>query len=810
MRTPKPLPPKALYRACDVRQFDFTSTDELEEISAVSNQTRAMEALQFGLEIRQRGFNVFALGLPGVGKFTAVEELLRRVSEARQVPPDWCYLHNFEEPKRPIAVRLPAGRGARFRKDMEALVEELGSVIPATFDNEDTHARLSEIEEEFRERRTQALEALRQEAIKRGIALVETPAGFTFAPIGEARQILDPTQFQHLPEAEQARIQKVVTELQESLQKLLRQFQTWHKEAREKLRALHREIARFAVGHLIDNLRESYSDIEAIQTHLDAVEDDIIQHVNDFLPSAEGLGPVGIGGLGQPAAALKRYQVNLVVDNSDCRGAPVVLESLPNHEKLMGCVEHQAQMGTLLTDFTLIKSGAIHRANGGYLLLDAQKVIMQPFAWESLKRALQSREIRIESPERSLGLISTASLEPEPIPLDMKVVLVGERYLYYFLHEMDTDFSNLFKVAADFDDAVDRTPQNQQDFARLIATVARREELKPLDRPAVGRVIERASRLCEDAEKLSVHRRDLVDLLKEADYWAQKAKRKRIGAKDIQQALDQQRFRLNRVQMRLQEEIRRGTMMIDTDGESVGQINGLSVLDHGDLVFGQPGRITATTRLGDGEVLDIERETELGGPIHSKGVLILSSFLMSRYARNHPISLAASLVFEQSYGSIDGDSASLAELCALLSSLADAPIRQSFAVTGSVNQHGQVQAIGGVNEKIEGFFDVCQACGLSGDQGVIVPRANLKHLMLRHDVVQTVRRGQFRIYAVASVDEAIQLLTGTPAGAPIKKGGFQKNSINARVEARLIELSDVRREFVAKGDEHDKHGGDGD
>ena len=809
MRTPKPLPVRALYRACDVRQFDFASTDELGDISAVSGQTRAMDALQFGLDIRQKGFNVFALGFPGVGKFTAVLECLRQVAGDQDVPPDWCYLHNFERPEQPIAIQLPAGRGALFRKDMQALVEELGSVIPAAFDNDDTHARLAEIEEEFRERRGQALEGLRQESVKRGIALVETPAGFTFAPIGEAKQILDPTQFQHLPEAEQARIQKVVTELQESLQKLLRQFQGWQKETREKLQALHREIARFAVGHLIDSLREDYADIEAIQAHLAAVETDIVQHVNDFLPSDDGIAAV-VGALAQPAPALKRYGVNLLVDNSDCHGAPVILESLPNHGNLVGCIEHQALMGTLVTDFTLIKSGALHRANGGYLLLDAQKVLMQPFAYESLKRALQSGVIRIESPERSLGLVSTTSLEPEPIPLDVKVVLVGERYLYYYLHELDTDFNNLFKVAADFDDTVDRTPDSQRDYARLIATLARREGLKPLDRHAVGRVIERASRLCEDAEKLSVHRRNLVDLLKEADYWALKAKRKRIGAKDIQHALEQQRYRLSRVQMRLQEEIRRGTMMIDTEGESVGQINGLSVLDHGDLVFGQPGRITATTRVGDGEVVDIEREIEMGGPIHSKGVLILSSFLMSRYARHHPISLAASVVFEQSYGTIDGDSASLAELCALLSSLAAAPISQAFAVTGSINQHGQVQAIGGVNEKIEGFFDVCQALGLTGDQGVIIPQSNTTHLMLRHDVVQAVKRKQFRIYAVTTVDEAIQLLTGIPAGDPIKKGGFQKNSVNARVEARLIELSEIRREFGGKGDEHDKAGGDGD
>jgi predicted ATP-dependent protease len=472
MRTPKPLSIRALYRPCDVRQFDFASTDELDDISAVSSQTRAMDALRFGLDIRQKGFNVFALGLPGVGKFTAVEELLRQVAGDQDVPPDWCYLHNFEQPKQPVAVQLPAGRGARFRNDMETLVEELGSVIPAAFDNEDTHARRAEIEEEFREPRTRALEELRQEGTKRGIALVETPTGFTFAPIGEAKQILDPTQFQHLPEAEQARIQEIVTELQERLQKHLRQFQGWHKETREKVRALHREIARFAVGHLIDSLREAYADIEAIQVHLDAVERDIVQHVNDFLPSSDAMVAAATGGVGRSAAAWKRYGVNLVVDNGGCRGAPVILESLPNHRNLMGCVEHQVQMGALVTDFTLVQSGALHRANGGYILLDGQKVLMQPFAWEGLKRALQTGEIRVASPEGSLGLVSTSSLEPEPIPLDVKVVLVGERYLYYFLHEGDMDFSNLFKVAADFDDAVDRTPESQRDYARLIATLA--------------------------------------------------------------------------------------------------------------------------------------------------------------------------------------------------------------------------------------------------------------------------------------------------------------------------------------------------
>jgi lon-related putative ATP-dependent protease len=810
MRTPKPLSARALYRACDLRQFDFTSTDDLEDISVATGQSRAMDALHFGLGIRRRGYNVFALGVPGVGKFSAVDEVVRELAGTQAVPSDWCYLHNFDDPRQPVAVRLPAGRGVRLRKDMETLVEELGSVIPAAFDNEDTHARLAEIEEEFRERRAGALEELRRDGIKRGIAMVETPAGFTFAPIGEAKQILDPTQFQHLPEAEQARIQKEVSELQEGLQKLLRQFQGWHKETREKLRDLQREITRFAVGHLIDSLREQYADIDAVQTHLDAVERDIVQHVNDFLQPADGMAAAGIAALAQPAAALKRYQVNLLVDNSRCQGAPVIHEGLPSHANLTGSVEHQAQMGTLVTDFTLIKAGALHRANGGYLLLDAQKVLMQPLAWESLKRALRSEEIRIESPERTLGLVSTTTLEPQSIPLDIKIILIGERYLYYYLHEADTDFNNLVKVAADFDDTVDRTPTNQLDYARLVATLARREGLKPLDRSAVGKVIERASRIIEDGDKISVHRRSLMDLLKEADYWAQQAKRKRVGIRDIERAIEQQRHRLSRVRMRMQEEIKRGTVFIDTEGEAVGQINGLSVLDHGDLMFGQPGRITATTRVGDGEIVDIERETDLGGPIHSKGVMILSNFLMSRYAGQHPISFTASLVFEQSYGAIDGDSASLAELCALLSSLASIPIRQSFAVTGSINQRGQVQPIGGANEKIEGFYDVCEARGLTGDQGVIIPASNVKHLMVRSDIVDAVKKKRFRIFAVENVDEAIQILTGIPAGDALKKGGFSKDSVNARVEARLVELSEIRREFGGKGDEGDKDGGDGD
>jgi len=490
-----------------------------------------------------------------------------------------------------------------------------------------------------------------------------------------------------------------------------------------------------------------------------------------------------------------RYKVNLLVDNSECKYAPVVFESLPSHNNLVGRVEYQAYMGALVTDFTMIKSGALHIANGGYLILDARKVLMQPFAWDSLKRILQSREIRIESLERALSVISTSSLEPEPIPLDIKIILIGDRVLYYLLNVYDPEFRELFKVSADFEETIDRDADGNALYARLIASLARRSQLRPLDKEAVIRVVEHAARLVEDSEKLSTHLRSLDDLLKEADHWAAQVQRSIITRDDVQAAIDHQIRRADRLRERVYENIRRGTIFIDTEGAVVGQINGLSVVSLGDFAFGQPSRITATTRLGSGKILDIERESELGGAIHSKGVMILSGFLAQRYAKTQPFSVTASLVFEQSYGQVEGDSASVAELSAILSSLADLPIRQSLAVTGSVNQHGQVQPIGGVNEKIEGFFDICAAIGLNGKQGVIIPRANVKHLMLRQDVVKAAESGAFHVYAVDTVDQALELLLGKPAGERDATGAFPPDSINGRIERCLKEWTDIQKAF---------------
>ena len=793
-----PLAPGALRRRCDTSAFTFGTTEELDDVPVAIGQDRALDALTYAVEITREGYNVFALGPEGTGKFTVIQERLREVAAARPVPPDWCYVNNFDAPQQPMALRLPPGDGRRLSKDMADLVEELGTAIPSAFDNEDTHARVEEIEEELQERRNRALQALREEGVKRRIAVIETPTGFSFAPIGPDNQVLSPEQYRRLSEEAQARIQKEVEALQDQLQKLLRQFQTWRKEARERTKALQRDIAQFAVGSFIEELRQRYRHVDEVVEYLGAVERDLVDHVNDFLAQPEL--PFGLGQLVHPGQPLKRYTVNLVVDNADLEGAPVVLEALPTHANLIGRTEHQAQMGTLVTDFTLIRPGALHRSNGGFLLLDVRKVLLQPYAWESIKRALQSREIRIESLERSLGLMSTVSLEPEAIPLDVKVVLVGDRRLYYLMYELDPDFANLFKVPADFDQDMKRNDSSDLGYARVLATIARRAGLKPLDREAVGRAVERAARIAGDNEKLSIHLRSIVDLLTQADYWAGKAGRTVITAADVDEAVRRHRRLSSRIEERIRDETVRGTLLVATEGERIGQINGLAVTQLGEIASGHPTRITATTRLGEGEVVDIEREIEMGGPIHSKGVLILSNYLMSRYVVDQPISLTASLVFEQSYSGVEGDSASLAELCALLSALARVPLRQALAVTGSVNQHGEVQAIGGVNEKIEGFFDLCAERGLGGAQGVLIPEANVKHLMLREDVVAAAADGKFAVYPVAHVDQAMAILTGTAAGARGADGAFPADSVNDRVERRLGELARIRRRYAGKED----------
>ncbi len=790
-----------LYQATDPNLFDFETTADLEEMTDVVGQPRAVNAMEFGMGIQQQGYNIFALGPTGTGKQDVIRRFFEQEAESQAVPADWCYVYNFEDRHKPQAIELPAGLGVEFRDDMDDLIENLETAMASAFESEEYQTRRQTIMEEFKDRQSNAFEALQRQAKARDTALIRTPAGLAVAPIRDG-EVLSSDEVQALPEEERERLEQKIEEIQDELQNILKKVPSWQREMRERLNELNREMANFAITGLLDELREKYADFSKVIAHLDAVQEDVVEHAEQFLNQNGQQNPLAQAMQAQEQQQtrfMQRYEVNVVIDNSGNEGAPVVYEDNPTYQNLIGRVEHRAQMGALMTDFRLIKSGALHRANGGYLILNVRKVLTQPYAWEGLKRALQSKEIRIESLGQMFSLISTISLEPEPIPLDVKIALYGERLLYYLLWQLDPEFADLFKVQADFEDMMDRDEEQLQIYARLIGSLAKRKDLLPLDRGAVARVIERSARIVGDSEKLTTHTRDLNDLLREADYWAKKHEREVITAEDVQEAIEQQIYRADRVRERMHEAILRDTLLIDTEGEKVAQVNGLAVLQLGNFAFGKPSRITARVRLGKGEVVDIEREVELGGPIHSKGVLILSGFLGARYAQETPLSLSASLVFEQSYGGVEGDSASSAELYALLSAIAEAPIKQSFAVTGSVNQHGQVQAIGGVNEKIEGYFDICKARGLTGEQGVLIPQSNVKHLMLRADVVQAVEAGEFHIHAVETIDEGIALLTGMPAGEPDEDGRYPEDSINYLVQQRLIELAEKRRDFSEAG-----------
>jgi lon-related putative ATP-dependent protease len=757
---------------------------------------RAIEAAHFGIGMRHAGYNLYVMGQPGGGKRTLVRQLLDQRVGAQAKPSDWCYVHDFSQPHKPRALCLPAGMGARLRDDMQQLVAELQATIPAVFEGEEYRRRVAQIDEEYGERQTHAFGEVGDDANRQGVVLLRTPNGFSFAP-AKNDEVMSPDDYEKLSDEEKARIEKTIAGLQERLEKVIHQVHRWRRERLERIRKLNEEAVLFAVGHLIDELRSTYAHFPAVCEYLEEVQQNVIQSMDEFRHPKEALqGLAALGALSGEAPNLNRFLVNLLVGRDPEEGAPVIYEDHPTYQNLIGRVEHIAQLGALVTNFQLIKPGALHHANGGYLMLDAFKLLSQPFAWEGIKRALATHEIRIESLGQMYSLVSTVSLEPEPIPLDVKVVLLGNRMLYFLLAQYDPEFGELFKVAADFEDEVERSPENDLLFARLVGTMARREQLRPFERGAVARVIEHGARRAEDAQKLSTHMESLVDLLRQADYWAAQDGREAVARADVERAIAAQIRRSDRLRERSHEAILRGILRIDTSGDAVGQVNGLSVFQLGDFTFAQPSRITATTRLGEGEMVDIQREVKLGGPIHSKGVLILASFLATRYAAEQPLSLSASLTFEQTYGQVEGDSASVAELCALLSSLANVPIRQALAVTGSVDQFGRVQAIGAVNDKIEGYFDVCRQRGLDGSQGVVIPAANVVHLMLHQDVVDAVAAGQFRIYAAETVDQVLELLTGVEVGSP-----ETENSLDWRVVQRLEYLARLRRKFgkEAKG-----------
>ncbi len=794
------LSPERLARRCAIEDLRFETTDELGGGEEIVGQQRAVEAIEFGIDIREEGYNLFAMGAEGVGRRAIARRFLQRAAETRPVPPDWCYLFNFQLPHRPRAIALPPGRGLAFKRDMERLAEDLHAGIPAAFETDEYRTRKEDIENELSERQERAIKSIGEHAKPQQIALLRTPGGFALAPL-EGEEIMPPDKFQALPDEERKRLEEAIAALQKELEEVIENVPKWRREALHKLRELGRKVTRGAINSLIDEMQTAYEAFPEVVQYLDEVREDVLDHAHYFQQPKEGESAV-IPGLAfargeADESPLRRYKVNLLIDHSASTGAPIVYEDNPTHDNLVGRIEHVSHLGALTTDFTLIKAGALHRANGGYLILDALRLLTQPLAWEALKRALRSHEVDTEPLGQALGLISTQALEPEPIPVDLQVVLVGQRDLYYLLHALDPEFGKLFKVVADFDEDMERTADADLVYAQLIAATARRNRLRAFDRAAVGRVIEHASRLTGSAERLSIEMSPLLAVLAEANHCAATHGHAVVTADDVQEALDAQLRRADRLPVRLREEMLHGRLLVATEGTHVGQVNGLSVANLGGVLFGVPVRITSRVRLGSGSLVDIERESELGGRIHSKSVLILAGYLSAHYAPDRPLSLAATLVFEQTYGTVEGDSASLAELYALLSALADLPFSNSIAITGSVNQHGEVQAVGAVNEKIEGYFDLCKLRGLTGQQGVIIPSANVSQLMLRREVVEAVAAGRFSIDAVQTVDQGLGILAGVPAGARDALGRFPAGTLNARIEERLAGFAERARSFAA-------------
>lgn len=787
------------YRSVDEAALGFATTDDVKPLYDNQGQARAEEAIAFGTGMSHEGYNLFAFGEPGVGKRTLLEASLAKQAEELPAPEDWCFVNNFLDTQKPEAISLPPGSARTFSTDMENFVEDLGIAIPAAFDSEDYRDRRQAIEAETNERQEAEFQALHEQAANSGAALVRTPMGFAIAPVADGK-VIEPAVFQALPKAQQESIRQNVDGLEKKLEEIVRKIPGWRKELAEKIHDLNRDVTAYAATHLIDALKQQYRLMPEIVDWLERVRSDIVDNAEQFWRAATESDTPQLP-MSFVDSPYERYRVNVVTDHEGHSCAPVVKADHPTFSRLFGRIEHKSSFGNLVTDYRMIRGGCLHEANGGFLIINVRDLLMQPMAWEKLKRSLKTGRLEIESLGEAMGYSGLTTLEPEAIPLNVKIVLIGDRMLYYMMSALDPDVGRLFKVAVDFDDSIEREPQSEKLFARFIAALVTKNRVKPMEASGVARLIEHASRLIGDSARLSLDAGLLQDLILEADHIAGSARKKTIARAHVDQAIDGRRRRLDRVHRRSVDNIMREIQLIDTKGTAVGQVNGLAVMSLGDLSFGKPSRITATVRLGRGEVIDIERQVELGGPLHSKGVMILSAFLGETFGQKRPLALSASLVFEQSYGGVDGDSASAAELLALLSALSRRPIKQRLAITGSVNQKGQIQAIGGVNEKIEGFFDICKQRGLRGRPGVLIPSANIQHLMLRADVVEAIRKGSFQVYPISRIEEGVALMMDAPAGVAGPDGEFPSGSVYRLVSLRLDGFTaSVRRQASHRQD----------
>ncbi len=787
----KALPLNQLYKACVLKELPFKSTRQLDPLAEIVGQNRAQEAVRFALSMPHGGYNVYAVGRNGLGKRTMMLRYLEHHSDDEHKIHDWCYVANFDDPRVPRVIQLPAGEGENLKRDMEKLMSRLVKMIPQTFDSDSFLERAEQLKNEYAKKQEDELEKTADQAKRKKVSLtLTTPGGYRLVAMnGDEPHTVE--SFAALTEEQRDKFEEAINRLEKKLRQSVRKIADWEQEYAEKQQALNQETLEAISGHQIDELTKRYEKEPGVVSYLGSVRKDLAESLDIFLEDNDEQAAIAYASLDKKMP--RRYLVNLLVHQKDGE-VPVVVEDNPTYHNLFGYVENVTFKGTVFTDYSLVRPGSLHRANGGYLLMDAIKVLEQPFVWDGLKRALRSKSITINSLERELTLSGTISLEPEAIPLDVKIVLFGDRETWMLLQEHDPEFAELFRITADFENEMRRTPESQVLYAKFIASLVHEKGLLHCDRKAVARVIEYSARTAEHQGRLSLHAADIANLLRESDYWARQKGARLIQSEHVDKALASAQYRSSRIRDQFYDAIRDGSTLVTTRGKRVGQVNALSVMATGGYEFGLSNRVSATCYYGEGEVMDIERDVKLGGNIHSKGVMILSSWLASRFAARDPMHLSASLTFEQNYGEVDGDSASVAELCALVSALSEIPVRQDLAITGSMNQFGEIQPIGGANEKIEGFYDTCVITGLSGSQGVIVPKTNVQTLMLDSRVIDAVRDGQFHIYAVDSVEDAIELLLGKPAGRAGRKGEYPRGTVFGAIARRLADMREHERQ----------------
>ncbi len=786
------------YR-CDPQNFPFENTGSVPPLEGMIGQERAVKAMEFGLRIKRAGYNIFMTGFTGTGKSSYALSAVEKIALQEPRPDDWLYVFNFDNPGEPLALHLPAGQGALFSRHVEELLEDLKQAIPKAFDTEEYERQKASYVTEFQELRSAHLEELNKAAQEHGFTLKRTGTGFVTVPVVEGEQVNE-EDYAKLDQPVKDELEKKSTSVQLKAMEIMRRIQSAERGLKERFKKLDRKIAIAATGHLFNEILEKYSAFPEVQCYLQALQGDVLSSLGEFRAEEEEQSfPLFWLRRQSQEQAEQRYKVNLMVDHRETEGAPLVYETNPSYYNLLGRMEYENRLGAVITDFTMIKAGAFHRANGGYLILQANDVLSGLQSWEVLKRTLKTKEIRIETLGEQYAAITVSTLRPQPVPLQLKVILIGNPLLYQILYSYDEDFSKLFKIKVDFDIEMTRDGDSVAKMAGFIAYHCALQQLRHFDREAVAKMVEYSSRLAEHQEKLSTRFNDIVELLYEADAWAEIDGAADVGAAQVEKALQEKIHRSNKYEQKVMEAIERGQILLDLEGTGVGQVNALSVIDLGDYRFGRPSRVTSTVYPGRRGIINIERESKLSGKIHDKGVLILSGYLGRRYGSKIPLNLSANLCFEQSYSGVDGDSASAAELFALLSSISGIPLKQNLAVTGSVNQNGEIQPVGGINSKIEGFFDACKIKGFTGDQGVIIPAANLKNLMLRDEIEAAVESGKFHIYAITTVDEGMELLTGREAGGEGEEGDFSPGTINEGVIRSLAKFNETMRSQADQG-----------